>query len=154
MRLTRLPAIVMLLAALSPALSSAQYARAPMSGAQLKKLVAYVKAKGQDGLIFPGITDALGLTHKGEKITVRQAVIRDPAGNDHAFAPLKSGNYLFIFTDHGKLEVHAYYVGPTLALIKVVLNSHKDGISVVRDMTAQQGLDAELTFFAGLVNQQ
>ena len=123
----------------------------PITDAQFQKILADLRVNGKDHPILSEVTTLLGITHKGETLTVRQDAFRDAGQSLHTFMKLSDGNYLFALRN--TQAVHIYHVGNDLVLISALINAANDGITILPNKDAQEGLNAELAFFAGVADK-
>jgi hypothetical protein len=138
------------LATLLPALACAQTSAPtavprPITDAQFARLVSDLAANGSNGPVPTGITTALGLTHAGETLTVRQDTVIDNADTTHTahtFLKLANGNYLVANVNADATLVRVYYADPRLVLISALVARKPPGGSVGSDITMLATADA------------
>jgi hypothetical protein len=118
----------------------------PISDAQFQKILIDARANGKDIPTSTDVTTAFGLSHKGETLTLRHDGFRDAAQKHHGITILPNGNYFFALKETE--TSHVYYVDKNLFLIAALINSVKDGITILPNKDAQEGLNAELAYFA------
>jgi hypothetical protein len=152
------------LAALLPAMACAQTAApsaAPraITDAQFAKLLADLAANGSNGTVPSGITTALGLTHAGDTLTVKQDTVTDTSDATkavHTFLKLANGNVLVANVNVEGTVVRVYYADPRLALISALVARKPPGGAFGSDITmlgtpsAKDAWNAELAALAAI----
>jgi hypothetical protein len=119
----------------------------PMTDAQLKKILDLMAASGAVRQIGAQITATLGAGPEDEPLTC--VIIRyDEGKQSHAFAKLQDdrGFLLSLRAEGG--GSHIYFADNALSLIRAVDEDEDEGLSLVPNVVAQSGLDAELVFWA------
>jgi hypothetical protein len=118
----------------------------PISDAQFKKLLADAAKNGDVRPILPIVVKTFGIEPGQERDDSFQ-------GDDkraHTFAQFRNGNYFFSLAN--EVICYTYYVDKNLVLISAA-SITKDGATIIPNKDAQAGLDGELKFFAGTVDQ-
>ena len=116
-----------------------------ITAAQFKKILDDTAVNGKIAPVSTEVTTPLGLTIKGNTLTVPRDSFRDPNENRHSFWKLENKNYLFGVSN--QVSAHIYYVDKDFVLIAAVTRTAKDGVSIIPNSDAHAGLCAELAYF-------
>ena len=124
-----------------------------ISEAQLGKIVAMLDTSGKEIPLDQHVTDALGLTKGGGKISPRQIAIQDEEGVVHAFIRLdKGGGYLLgRVAEPGVLVIR---VSADWKLVSAILKTPGGPqTTAIASPDAQQRLTEELKHWAKVADQ-
>ncbi|HMK67104.1 MAG TPA: hypothetical protein VK433_01055 [Stellaceae bacterium] len=146
-----------LLLAVAVTLGLSGAARAEVKGLisdeQISKIVAMLDEHGKEVPLDPYVTEALGLTKDGVKISPRQIAVRDDEGLIHAFIRLdKGGGYLFgRVAEPGVLVIR---VSADWKLVSAILKSPgRPETAKLPRPEAQQGYEEELKHWAKIADE-
>ncbi|HTS94037.1 MAG TPA: hypothetical protein VMG55_18635 [Stellaceae bacterium] len=127
--------------------------RGLISDAQLAKIVAMLDERGKEIPLDQYVTEALGLTKAGAKISPRQIAVQDDDGLIHAFIRLdKGGGYLLgRVAEPGVLVIR---VSADWRLVSAILKSPGGPqTATLPRPEAQQGFEEELKQWAKIADE-
>ncbi|MGE5203195.1 MAG: hypothetical protein ACM3O6_14150 [Acidobacteriota bacterium] len=148
---SRLLLVGALVAAVAAAATADAVAQA--SEAQMRKVIAMLDERGKEIPLDQAVTDALGLTKGGTKISPRQIAVQDDEGLIHAFIRLDKGaGYLLgRVAEAGVLVIHASADWRLMGAI-VKMPGGKATVTLAGP-DAQQRLEEELRQWAKIADE-
>lgn len=120
-----------------------------LSSDQQKAIAALMALHGRDIPLNASVTFALGLSKKGEVLTLRQVTINAHPVL-HGYVPLPDGGLLLMIDDQ-VLPID-YRLDANLKLLAAV-SMKGDAPVVVSVSDAQDGVNAEISYWAGIANR-
>jgi hypothetical protein len=125
-------------------------AGAGLTDNQLKKLDGFMPKFGLDVTLVKMVSDALGITHGAETLTIRELAIGDAPNPKHAFSRIASGGYLYILATSA--DARSYYIDTNQSLIAaVVVPANSTTPVAIPVALAQTQLKDEFAFWAKTV---